>query len=120
MIELVIDECTPSLNPLLGQHWSHKHRLRAHWGWLVRRARLNAKVFDPPRFEHARVTIERTGSRMLDTDNLTGGCKGLIDLLVREGLIVDDSPDHIGQPVIRQIVDKKVRQTVVRIENLDG
>lgn len=116
MIELVIPEATPSLNRLLGQNWSHKHKVRNHWWWLVKAARGAAKAWESPNYLRARLTIERTGGRLLDHENCLAGTKFLTDALVREKFIAGDSPAHIGQPTLRQIIHATLRQTVVRIE----
>ena len=68
---------TPSLNELLGQHWSQLHRLK-------REARLAL-----------RVRITRHACRVLDADNFAGGCKFLIDAMRHERLIPDDDPASI-------------------------
>lgn len=117
MIVLEIPESTPSLNKTMRGHWSKQYRVRSRWHWLVRMARINAKVFTPPKYAKARVMIERTGPRLLDHDNLAGGAKFLIDGLRHEGLIENDTPAHI-QPQFHQIVDRKIRQTIVRIEGV--
>jgi len=116
MIELTIPEATPSLNRMLGQHWAHKHELRKRWAWLVRAALLEAKIFERPRYARATVTIERTAGRKIDFENAMAGTKFLTDSLVQEGFILDDSPEIIGHPVLHQIIDKRLRQTRVRIE----
>ena len=40
--------------------------------------------------------------RLLDHDNLVGGCKNLIDALWYEGFIFDDSEKYITNPKIEQ------------------
>lgn len=118
MIELSIPECTPSLNTMWVGHWSRRHKTRKHWQQLIRVARLQARVFVVPHWEKAKLTIERTGAQILDHDNLVAGTKFLTDALVREGIIEDDSPSHIGRPEIHQLIDSKLRRTTVRIEAL--
>lgn len=118
MIVLTIDEPTPSLNAVWGgTHWAKKHRLRQHWGWLVRAALLNAKVTVRPKYEKARITVERYGARMLDDENLRAGAKPMMDALVKEGLLLDDNPNVIGSPQFHQFIGKD-RKTIVRIEAL--
>jgi hypothetical protein len=117
MIVLQIPEATPSANTTLWAHWRKKHALRKRWAWLVRAAKLEAKVFDAPKYPKATVTIERHSPRMLDADNCRAGTKVLADSLVAEGLILDDSMAVIGEPVIRQIASK-TKKTVVTIEGL--
>lgn len=116
MIELHIPEATPSLNRVWGGHWSKKHELRKRWAWLVRAARLQAKVFDPPNYPRAKLTIERFGGKHLDHDNFVAGTKPMMDSLVKEGFIVNDSPSHISTTYVQHV--GKQRGTVIRIEGL--
>lgn len=113
MIELHIPEPTPSLNAFYGVHWTKKAKIRKHWSWLVRAARMHVRVpMLPP--EHCKLTIERYGQRLLDRDNLIGGCKGLVDALVAEGFMVDDSPAHLTADY-HQFIGKPYR-TIIKIE----
>jgi hypothetical protein len=115
VIVLDIPESTPSLNRTTRMHWVKRHQMRAKWQWLVKAARLDARIFLKEPLPKARITIERFGPKLLDYDNLVGGaCKALIDSLVREGLILDDKPECIGQPQYFQHIGP--RRTVVRIE----
>lgn len=115
MIVLDIPESTPSVNPSRGVHWSKTHRQRARWGWLVKAARLDAKLFtNLIPLAKARVTIERWGPKALDHDNYVAGAKQLLDSLVREGFIADDKPACIGQPSYLQHIGQ--HRTLVRIE----
>jgi hypothetical protein len=114
VIELHIDEPCPSLNYVWGGHWHKKHELRKKWLWLIRQARLKAKVYDPPRHERAAITITRYGKRHVDQDNLAGGAKVIFDSLKQEGFIVDDSPKHITATYVQHV--GQARGTVIRIE----
>jgi hypothetical protein len=115
VIVLDIPESTPSLNRSRGEHWAKAHRRSAKWQWLVKVARLDAKLFE--RIEplrRAKITIERWGPKLLDHDNMVAGAKQLIDSLVKEGFIADDNPDCIGQPQYFQNIGP--RRTIIRIE----
>lgn len=114
MIVLDIPESTPSVNSSRGLHWSKMIRLRARWRWLVKAARLDAKLYAVSPLSKAKLTIERWGPRTLDSDNLVAGAKQLLDSLVEEGFIVDDKPECIGQPQYFQHIGP--RRTLVRIE----
>jgi hypothetical protein len=116
VIHIEIDEATPSLNLLLGTHWARKTETRKRWHWLVRAGLSRASCFERPQYARARVSIERYGPRILDADNCRAGMKFLMDGLKVHGIILDDKPAVIGEPVIRQIVSKTERKTVVRIE----
>lgn len=41
------------------------------------------------------VKIKSFRERLLDEDNLSGGCKGLLDAMKRLGMIVNDDPKHV-------------------------
>jgi Holliday junction resolvase RusA-like endonuclease len=113
VITLVLEEATPSLNTVNKMHWARRHRLRGQWQWLVKAAVLNDRI-QVKVIPAARITVERYSPRKLDHDNLVGGCKQLIDSLVREGFLVDDSPAHLTANYV-QHVDKTPR-TIVHIE----
>ena len=114
MIVLDIPESTPSVNPSRGAHWSKTLRLRARWRWLVKAARLDARLYAVTPLLKAKLTIERWGPKELDTDNFIAGTKQLTDSLVEEGFIVDDKPACIGRPEYLQHIGP--RRTIVRIE----
>ena len=57
--------------------------------------------------------IECTTKRVMDYDNLVGGCKGLIDALWREGFIGDDSPKFTTMQ-ITQTTGKQYSVTITR------
>jgi hypothetical protein len=117
VMTLVIPVPTPSVNAIHGHHWRRKHKEKALWLWLVKEARLQARIYetDAP-LERARLTVERWGPRELDDDNFRAGAKWLIDSLVQEGFIVDDKPSCIGTPTYIQHLGQPYR-TVVKIES---
>jgi hypothetical protein len=117
VIEITIDEPTPSLNVLLGHHWTRRKKHRERWHWLTKQALGAAQVWVRPNWTRANLTIDRYGPRMLDADNFRAGTKFLTDSLVQAGIIVNDTPAVIGEPALRQIIGKE-RKTVVRIEEV--
>jgi len=115
MIVLNFDEATPSINVHYGHHWSKKHKLRMRWHWLVKAEVRRQQISIPPKWAKAKICIERHGPRLLDSDNCRAGMKPLIDALVREEIILDDNPNVIGEPEVKQIVSKE-RRTRVYVE----
>ncbi len=115
MITLSIPEATPSLNAVNRMHWSRRNRLRGEWQWLVKAEVLNRKIHVKAS-EHANVTITRYGPRVLDHDNLVGGAKQIVDSLVWEGFLIDDTPAHLTTTYVQHI--GKPSRTVVRIETV--
>lgn len=120
VIELTIPLLLPSLNQTQGRgHWSFHAREKNRWADWILVAKLNqAKVYGWPRYERARIEIDRYCVSMIkDADNLAGGGpKYVLDGLKKHGLILDDSMDRIGRPEIKQIRCPRAEQrTVIRI-----
>jgi len=53
------------------------------------------------------VSIERIGLKLLDEDNLTGGCKLLLDAMRRAQIIPDDDPGSISLKVTQRPSPRK-------------
>ncbi len=92
----LVDRDPPSLNTRLfnagAARWRYSKE-RDAWVWEFRNQRLLAKI--PKATGLRRVTFTRVyGGRQQerDVDNLTGGGKVVVDALVLEQLIQDDSP----------------------------
>lgn len=102
---------TPSLNQWQRWHWAkrarYKKRLAAEVAILSCGQRLEAV----PMF----VRITRHSPRKLDYDNLAGGCKPLVDALVKAALVVDDTCDWV---VVEYLQDKGEGMTI-EIQPLD-
>ncbi|MCB2188619.1 MAG: hypothetical protein KQJ78_19535 [Deltaproteobacteria bacterium] len=98
-IVLETPEVPPSLNQLLRLHIGAKARLkRALWAsclhsLLAHQHGTGLPPGLPPKAREPRgVSITVRRRRILDHDNLVGGCKPLVDVLVTLGLLFDDSP----------------------------
>lgn len=65
-----------------------------------------------------RVTITRCGSRLLDVDNLAGGCKPLVDALRYAGYITNDDPASVELVFRQKRAPKDLQGTEVTIEPL--
>lgn len=120
---------TPSLNQTLRMHWSAKRLAHRMWGWqllsCLPRARW-AEIMSNGPAARARVHITRHGSRLLDEDNLIGGCKGLVDVLKPPsksnpfglGLIAGDEPDKLALTVAQVKCARADACTWVEIEEI--
>ena len=81
----------PSLNVLLRMHWAKRRQLKQTWAWAF--AAAQPKLVGSP-FRHVMIHSQRP--RLLDYDNLCGGCKEcVVDNLKDFGWIADDSPDAV-------------------------
>lgn len=93
MIDLLIPLEVPSMNKRERMHWAQQRREVSGWTqWLMyamRPGRLDVATGKRRVHIHA---FRR--QRCRDEANLIGGCKGLIDGLVRAGLLVDDDRAH--------------------------
>lgn len=99
---LYIPVASPSQNGLDRMHWRARRAAKAEWKAMIRAAH---GFLDIPRAKGRRkLTIERHSRGVLDTQNLIGGAKGIIDNLVQLGLLVDDRPDclDLALPVQRK------------------
>ena len=61
------------------------------------------------------VRITRSSTRLLDADNLAGGCKPVIDQLRYAGLIPDDSPEKVEITFTQKKVKKGQEGTLIEI-----
>ena len=72
-------------------HWRKRHKLLQTWVWEVKAAMLALQEeikFDTPK---RRVKIISYRKRICDDDNFIGGLKFLIDALILNHILVDDS-----------------------------
>ena len=90
MIDLLIPLETPSANTRERWHWSQQRREVSRWEkWFIYAQRPGGMDR-----AHGKRTVRIHAfrrRRCSDEANFLSGCKGLIDGLVRAGLLVDDS-----------------------------
>lgn len=118
IITLSVPKASPSMNTFNGRHWRHYREQKKLWEKYVWVAKADAGVFGMPMLERAKVRFERYGVKLLDEDNLTGGCKMILDSLKALGLIEDDSPGHVTLTVVQKQTTKDKIRTVIHIEEL--
>lgn len=88
---LRLDDATPSRNVLDRMHHIDRWKFKREWFYRIRAAKGFLAI--PKATGPRRLTVERHGRAILDTDNLIGGIKGIQDNLVQMGLFLDDTPD---------------------------
>ena len=74
---------TPSLNVVNGWHWSKRHKWTQQIQMIVRMEARRLGWDGSGKAIKRLVTVTRFSAGRLDTDNFIGGCKGLVDALVR-------------------------------------
>lgn len=99
---------------------------RAHWAVKVREANTwkravffvtAGKLPDAP-LEKAKITLTRFSSSEPDFDGLVSSFKHVMDGLVEAGIIINDKPSVIGQPIYRwEKAPKKMGRIQVDVES---
>jgi len=117
-IELFIPLQPKSPNQLLNMHWSKraKYKLEIQYETLV--AKNMARIYGRPLLSPVRIDVEFRLYRSveLDYDNAVGACKPFIDALTQQGLIPDDSPEHVtGVFVTQKRGPRAERGALIRI-----
>jgi Holliday junction resolvase RusA-like endonuclease len=93
-------------------------RVRDMLQMLVRAERLRGRVPKAKRLRRVRITRYYGGhAQRRDRINFAGGCKALLDSLVLEELLVDDSEDWVDDYYEQVRIDGKTRVEVL-IEEL--
>ena len=101
---LKIDLPIQSRNKFEGWHWRKKNRYRKAWQLHIWAA-CNGK---PPKAAGPmEVKITSFRPRLLDQDNLSGGCKGLLDAMKRLGMLVDDDPENVKVAYTQHLARKR-------------
>jgi len=89
MIRVIIPGLLPSQNVRERAHWATRRRQEKAWE-LVIRCQTSVEDTTTSRRRAVKIISYRR-QRITDVANLIGGAKGLVDCLVRAGLLVDDS-----------------------------
>jgi len=98
-ILLVLPVIMPSLNNQLRAHWAVRKRTKDNAAWHLRAVMGRKSIEHRDRFANVIITVYSNApklaggrARRLDTDNLIGGQKPLVDALKQAGIMKDDSP----------------------------
>ena len=110
----------PSLNEVLQlakTHWSvyskEKERLTTAVAWEAKAAKLR------PCTSPVRVTFTwMEANRRRDVDNISHGCKYVLDGLVEASVLEDDSPKYVSEIRHNFMVDKDRPRVIIDIEEI--
>lgn len=108
-----IEEAILSRNQLDSKHWSFRSKYSKNWEiWIWREYPRR------PQKAQGKMSVKITSlrTRLLDQDNLSGGCKGILDALKRLELIVDDTPKWVEVKYEQRVV-KEGRGTIIEVED---
>lgn len=98
--------CKPprAINRVLGHHWKTVHGERARirrvvWAELAKSGELHVRLRPPVKLQFCRMFW---GCRPVDPDNISFTAKHVVDALVREGVLPDDTPEVIVEAKYEQ------------------
>lgn len=118
-IKIVVPAIPPSNNKFIGNshsHWLYK-KPKEEWHWMIRAALT--RTADKPKAPIKRATVTLRyffkDRRRRDPDNYSG--KFILDALVREGVLVDDSFENIRLVLIAE-VDRKNPRTEIYVDEV--
>jgi hypothetical protein len=116
---LRLNDASPSQNILDRMHWTERRQIKAEWHYRIRSSKGFLQI--PKATGPRRLTVERHSRGTLDTSNLIGGAKGIIDNLVELGLFLDDNPArlHLELPVQHKLKRGEHPHTILIIEDME-
>lgn len=115
MIDIWLPKEVPSQNTRDKMHWRARGREVDDWELLARSACRPSQLVPATVKMAVRIHAFRR-RRCADEANLIGGCKGLIDGLVRVGLIKDDSREWASFTYAEDVASKSpTRKPCVRV-----
>lgn len=119
-IKITISEIPPSNNKYMGNshNFNAYRREKERWHWLIKAAINNAqKPKKPLQKAVVNITYYFKDKRRRDPDNYSG--KMLLDPLVKEGILIDDSFDVVTLVLDGQ-VDKNNPRTEIEIRSIEN
>lgn len=116
MTKIVINEIPPSNNKYMGKTYNYAvyQREKQRWHWLIKSA-IKERPKKPLEKAIVHITYYFKDKRSRDPDNYSG--KMLLDPLVREGVLIDDSFANVTL-VLAADVDKKHPRTEIEIRSV--
>ena len=112
-MQIIINEIPPSNNKFMGNshNFNEYRRIKEEWHWLIKSA---IKIRPPTPYKKAviKITYFFPDKRRRDPDNYSG--KMILDPLVREGIIKDDSFANIRLELSAE-VDKGNARTEIEV-----
>lgn len=111
-IRIVIPDVPPSNNQFIGRNarWKYQQEKQA-WHWKLKAA-IRKRPDRPLKKAYVHIHYDYTDSRRRDPDNYSG--KFLLDALVREKIIEDDSFQHMDLTLTASFRQPK-KQTVITV-----
>lgn len=112
---IVLAIIVESGNKLLRMHWAKRKKLKESYMWELRSIGPFSPEDKVKEHEKRKVHITSYRKKMLDYDNLVAGNKFLVDCLIGERLLYDDSPKYLDI-TYEQVLDIKNPRTEIVID----
>jgi len=119
-MKIIVNEIPPSNNKYMGNshNFNEYRRSKERWHWLIKVAMCNVqKPRKPLEKAIVNITYYFKDKRRRDPDNYSG--KMLLDPLVREGILTDDSFDVVTL-VLDGKVDNQNPRTEIEIRSVEN
>ena len=115
-MKIIIKAIPPSNNQFIGnsRNFNYYRKEKEKWHWLIKAA-IKEKPEKPMDKAIVKIKYYFPDKRRRDPDNFSG--KMILDPLVREGILVDDSFGHI-QLCLCADVDKESPRTEIEIKEV--
>lgn len=112
-MKITVNDIPPSNNQYMGNSHSFQvyRRAKEQWHWLIKAA-IKEKPARPIERAVVRITYFFRDNRRRDPDNYSG--KFILDPLVREGVIADDSFKHV-ELILSACVDRQNPRTEIEV-----
>ena len=117
--DFTIEALTPSNNKLVKgrTHWAVYDKMKETWFYLVKLAVQDLEIPRPAPMEKRQPEVTSYRVSLLDSDNLKGGMKIMLDAMVNADLLYDDGPKFLEftDPDQVQVRKHKLECTVCRL-----
>lgn len=120
---IILPVTTPSLNKTLNMTWQkrigYNKRLSAEYCLLIQSEMNKHKLKKTNPEQKFSLIVDSIRVKELDYDNHVGGCKLLVDCLIKQGFIFEDSPkflkSHYQQSTLKSANRSEPQTIITRI-----
>ncbi len=112
MIKIIVNDIPPSNNKFIGRNarWEYQAE-KQKWHWLIK-SKIKERPKQPYKKSVVKITYYFKSKVRRDPDNYSG--KMLLDPLVRDGILQDDSFYNV-ELILKAFVDKENPRTEIEI-----
>lgn len=114
-MKIVINDIPPTNNKYMGNssNFNIYRKEKEKWHWLIKAA-IKKRPAKPYKKAEVTITYYFKQERRRDPDNYSG--KFLLDPLVREGILIDDTFDNVILTIKKGGIDKRNPRTEIHIK----